>query len=479
MNKTKLSKLDWAVITVALAIFLYFASRLITGNFFWYDEGVQFYIAKGLGPYSEKFVPYSGLHDVLFYNRYFNRDPGGFGVLLHFWSMISNHYIWLRLLPFVFYVLTLYFSFKVTLRHTNSFISAVLVTSIFMIHPVFAIETCELRGYSMEMLAVMASLYCIDNWDNNWSCKRLLILAVILSVFMTSRYSVLIYAFCVSLYIAWRVFKQDKFKAIIVKGVLYGGILLMTITAIWLLSMQYHLLENGVGYVEGGYLGRHLLTLLSPSLIRFYVLIGILVYDNKKGINTESFLTVAIIVSIVFVLLSAFNLYPIDERRSMSLTTVQTFAICLAVIMRVNNIKIITRLKWGCIVAAIGAIVVFPYLNKGRSMQDRKYASFKQLLSELKPGETVFVHRYVAPGVKYMFEEGELKTIDRNMYEKQIYLAKDKTHSQCEYDLHYEIIAPEDYNATYYVLQKLGNMFVIDEDIFEPYKNYYDIYKRK
>lgn len=477
-NRAFLRYLNWSVVIVFAILFAYFASRLFTGTFLWYDEGGQFYIAKGLHHYSDPYSPYGGLKDVLFYNRYFNKDPGGFGILLHYWSMVSNYYVWLRLLPLLFYIGVLVVSYKMCKLLSLSTLLSVLLTSLFLIHPVFAVEACEIRGYSMEMLGAILGFYLLVKKENEWHIGSLILFALALAFFMTSRYSFIIYAFALSLYLLYSLYTQKGFGRSIGMMLPYGSILMMMVLLIGYLSVQYQFSSEGQAYVAKGYLGRNLIALLSLPCIRFYILLAILFYNKKKGIRSESYLYIALVVSVIFIAFSAFNLYPLDERRSMSLTVVQYFAIGLYAIkwLALNQKENVA--KYALLIGALSLIVLYPRLNRGRLEQDAKYSEFKELLAELKSEDTVYIHRYLSPGIRYSFEEGELRGKYAKQYKKQLFFAKDGTHSPCEY-LVLKNVKPEEYNATYYLLQELKPLFVIDRDKFELYNGYKHIYIKK
>lgn len=467
--------LNFFVILTSIILFCFFASRLFWGSFLWYDEAGQFYIAKGLFHYSDPFTPYSNLSDVLFYNRYFNKDPGGFGVLLHYWSMISNHYIWLRLLPLLFYCCMLLLSFLLFKKQVYSTVLAVLLTSIFLVHPVFSIEACEIRAYSMEMLGVMLSLFVITQY-RSLSYKIVLLLAVIIALFMTSRYSFVVYASAFSIYFAYLLYQNEGLKKFLNKLFLYGGIVLLSLFLIWYLSFQYQFTPQGQGYVEGGYLGRNPMALFSLPCIRFYILLAIAYYKYKRDRVVDNYLSLAIVVSAVFIFFSGLNLHPIDERRSMSLSVIQYYAICLGLVkMLGNSFQAIAKFMF--LLVSLSLVFIFPKLNKYRHDGDCAMREYTSIVKELN-NKKIYVHRYFSPSVKYLMEEGELSGLNKDIYLNHVYLAKEGTHSPCEY-LHYEIIKPEDYKADYYLIQDAKYLRFVDKNIFKLYNGYKNIYEKK
>ena len=69
----------------------------------WWDEAEQFWISRGLSNYSHPFAAPQGLRHVIWSNRLFNLDPGGYSILLFFWSRASQTLARLRGLSFAFF----------------------------------------------------------------------------------------------------------------------------------------------------------------------------------------------------------------------------------------------------------------------------------------------------------------------------------------------------------------------------------------
>ncbi|MCZ7600707.1 MAG: hypothetical protein M5U09_27350 [Gammaproteobacteria bacterium] len=56
----------------------------------WYDEAVQFWIARGLSPFAPPLQAAGGIADAVRLNAVFNLDPGGFTLLVYIWSKIDT-----------------------------------------------------------------------------------------------------------------------------------------------------------------------------------------------------------------------------------------------------------------------------------------------------------------------------------------------------------------------------------------------------
>lgn len=221
-------------------------------SFLWFDEAGQFWIAKGLNHDSDPMSPVGNVIDVIRNNRDYNLDPGGFGVLLHFWSMISNGHIWLRTLPFLFFIGTILSFVHLSYRWTKNKYIAVLMGFVPVFTNMIMREMFNIRAYSMEIMGVVVAVIAIDYIKEKVTPKRLLQFSLLISLFMTSRYSYIIVAFVASTYILWLIYKTDESnnKKLLMAGV-YALPLLVTLTCIYFMALRY---QNsgleGLSYVD-------------------------------------------------------------------------------------------------------------------------------------------------------------------------------------------------------------------------------------
>ena len=162
---------------------------------FWFDESGQFWMAKGLNHYSEPHAQEGGVDAVLSQNRTFNLDPGGFTVLLHCWVKLGSSPSWLRALPFAFFVLGAISLALTGWRLTQSPILAAGSALLVCFGGQLLYYAFELRAYSMEysgVLVVSLALVCVFQDDRP---RNYFLLGVACAVFLTARYSFLIYTF--------------------------------------------------------------------------------------------------------------------------------------------------------------------------------------------------------------------------------------------------------------------------------------------
>lgn len=157
---------------------------------FWYDESGQFWISKGLNHFSKPFSATGGIYQVIQNNIRFNLDPGGFSIILHYWSFISNNHTFLRLLPFTFFILGAILVSKIMFFWSKKNIFNYFGGLILFSSPLLAQYAFELRPYSMEMFATLAFLYFSYRSDYILIGKKHALLSgAIVALLITSRYS--------------------------------------------------------------------------------------------------------------------------------------------------------------------------------------------------------------------------------------------------------------------------------------------------
>lgn len=143
-------------------IVVYNAIDGFSDRYLWYDESGQFFISMGLNHFSPPFSHRGTLADVLVNNTRLNLDPGGFSILLYFWTFFAQDVLFLRILPYLFYLAGAFFVFKISRKYLNSLALSVIVTSAWFILPAVSQQAVELRAYTMEMFGTIFSVwYCI------------------------------------------------------------------------------------------------------------------------------------------------------------------------------------------------------------------------------------------------------------------------------------------------------------------------------
>ncbi len=155
----------------------------------WWDESAQFWVSQGLSNYSPPFAAPRGWRDVIRSNRYENLDPGGFSLLLHFWTVAGRGLGWLRAFSLAFYVLGTAALGVLGWRLTRSAVFALAAAAAPSLYPAALYFGFEIRAYGMEMAGVAAGALALAWALEKPSPARALLLGLTCAAFVGSRYS--------------------------------------------------------------------------------------------------------------------------------------------------------------------------------------------------------------------------------------------------------------------------------------------------
>lgn len=465
--------MSYGVYAVFVLAFVYVAYKSLSDSYLWYDEAGQFYISKGLSHYAKPFAPYSGIKDVIHYNRYFNLDPGGFSILLHYWSLVSNHYVWLRLLPFLFFMSALFVTYKIGMHLFHNHFLAVLLTSVILLAVVFSHIAGEIRAYTMEMLGVLLSLYYLHKNANSLTISKLVILALMLDVFMTSRYGFVVYSFAFSLGLVFLMYKKQGFRSSLVPLSIYAAIVLCGVLTVYFVTMRYQN-ANAEPLTYVSYMGRDLKHTKWCNLSRcYYLIISYTLWCHFKKIPQNLYICFALIVSTVFIILSFANLYPWDEQRTMSATVCSYLAIGIMIMRHLNKHQFLLT------------ILFFTWMfhlddtNKNIRGAGKEFReNFDWCIKHKKAEDIVFIGRMNNPEVRYLFEEGMWRNQYQGVYPSQLYLGNGASHNRNGEKLKIDIKTAEDVDAAFYLMNENAIEKLEDPSLFKLCEGHRYLYQK-
>jgi hypothetical protein len=186
-----------AIVLGALAIF---AWRSLPDTGFWYDETMQFWMARGVDGFAAPGTGGDGrLRSVIKHNARGNLDPGGFSLLLHVWLRAGADPVWLRSLPFGLFLGGLLAMAGLGWTWRRSLTFAVLGAAVPLGFPLLLYHATELRAYTMEFAGVAVGCLLLHRLWPVVTVPGLALLGVALAVFMSSRYSYTIFVASVCL----------------------------------------------------------------------------------------------------------------------------------------------------------------------------------------------------------------------------------------------------------------------------------------
>ena len=401
-------------------VVVYFSYVYITEPYLDYDQAGQFWISRGLNHYSAPFSAEGNLWDVMLNNRDYNKDPGGFSFLLFLWEKGGTNYVYLRVLPFLFFVLFCLSVAKIIYKATSKMFFSVVAFSLPFVLPVFTNRVAELRAYSMELLGTSLIVYLIMCYKEKLTYRRLLLLSLSQCLFCTSRYGFIVVSFALSLRILYLLNRQYNTREFIRRSVVYSTPLFIVVVAVYLLSMRY---QTGVSYYPYLY-STPLLYLISPLSLLFYVNILFLLYYRKKHMLPELCIDTVLVVTVFFVL-SSLNLYP---------WSIRTISVLLLLFF--NSYLFLSNAipKWadfsaGCIMTACSLLLLtnFTYIHKNRSAAP--FIELFDFLTKQTDGD-IYVTWWHNPSLRYHFEFGFMKNMQNVEYPNRFVLEVGNKHNE-------------------------------------------------
>ncbi|EKD32413.1 MAG: hypothetical protein ACD_77C00103G0024 [uncultured bacterium] len=444
---------------ILLLILLFLSLISISKNLFvpylWFDEAGQFFISKGLNHYSNPLSVENGIIQVIENNKLYNLDPGGFGILLHFWSGLSNNHIWLRLLPFIFFIgivtSFIYLSYK-WLKNINV---AMFMGFIPILIPWVMSMGFEIRAYSMESLGTIICIIGLIKMKNDLSYKNLFLWTCVFSFFMTSRYSEVIVVFVTSIYVLFLIFKtnstpKQKFFSIIT----YSIPLLATIIYIYFFAILYQNPNiKTISYLP--YLSNDIKILVQPFNLLFLGVLFLLIISyllkNRYTVvkKYEILLSVTIITNILFIILSFLGKHPWTVYSTRCISPFLLVMLCLSAFAG-EYLKFLFTKKTFLInyinvsfLIFVPITIYFLYLSKEPLYtryynQNNPYVDIKKI--DLINYNHIYVDWWESTSIRYLFEYGELKTKAKNIYPEKFTLEKygseqPKMNNLLDYDL--------------------------------------------
>lgn len=407
-------------------LLLYFIVRNLSAETLWFDESGQFFISKGLNHFSAPFSEEGSLGDVLYNNARYNHDPGGFSLLLYFWSQVSNSIIWLRLLPFLFFILTIVFSgltvYEVSKDKLFSFFCGLI--------PFFLIY-CNypylLRPYSMELFCAIWGLWALFWIKKKVTVSKLFITSVILSFLMTSRYSAIIITFVYSVIVLYLIYKTDKtVQTKIINVVVYSLPLIITLVLVWRLSLSIQnpglaQLPHTVSY------RRDPLSFFNVFTLLLFLTFVYWSYNRKRFSNEVNLLFVTVyFLETFFIIMSFRGSVPAIVTDMHCGYLLLVFFVLVFVFMSNEIVK----MKHGFSLLAICLCFLMLCLHgqfSSKVTTNYKIQPFYSVVDELKDidlqeAPEVYVTYFCSPTIRYYYEYGHKLTEK----EKEAYPAKFK-----------------------------------------------------
>jgi hypothetical protein len=444
---------------ILLSSLMLFARNNLEYTGMWWDEAAQFWVSQGLSNYAQPFAAPRSVRDVIRMNNSENLDPGGFSLLLHFWTKAGKGLKWLRSLPFLFFLLGSASLGLLGWRLSRSVAFALTACVAPLLYPGAIYFGFEIRAYSMEMAGIAFGTLMLLHALENSSFARLSLLGMTCAGFLSSRYSYIF--FIAALCCAWwyaPTQRQDDLRTrarqvlLVLLPVLAAGIAIVYVTLHHQLWPEMRGARLGIAapiYTRAFVLGasadvisvlyRNFLSLpalpITAALIAFLFLRRPL-YTSlaRHGVGTEldrvrdrfeALYVLILAIQAISIIVSLLGYYPwdISSRWSAYLLMVSV----LSAIILSGEITVVVRhlislrtdkgvierraIQVGVLILLL--IVAFGFHRSvlyRQAVQSRYRANVALQLSELplaSPGDrSVFVAFYEIPVLRYLYEYG-------------------------------------------------------------------------
>ena len=466
------SVLTYMAAFVVFCLFAYLAYRSLVFPYLSYDESGQFFMSKGLNHHSEPFANFGSLADALENNKHYNLDPGGFTVLLYFWSLISNECFWLRVLPMLFFAGFLFFAYRIIYDSTKNGMFAALGCGLLLLSEDITYQLQFLRAYSMEMCGTTSSLYLLLKWRHKLTSGRLLGLSVLLAFYCTSRYSFLFTAFVVGLIVAILIYKENNTWKLRMNRLLLFAFPVLLVCAVIFFGMTIH--QNAgasnLGYTT--YLSTSPSALKGKLAIAFYLLLAFCLYFYFKYKQVQLPLVVALAVAAISFILSLLDKFPWDGKKDISMTVLLYIGIYIALLQLVKPILIKYRgRKYVPVMFLLIIVTTLGVVKRNREKEFRMHDNYIAFMNTHPVGK-VFVNWTLSPDLRYLYEFGAFRDrVKRDDYPHRLVLGNREWHSYSNEKGMIKVLNLEKSDCQYYytnssapingwyLLEKYGSIF--------------------
>lgn len=177
-----------AILLILLALF-FLAKNNLDYTGIWYDETAAFWVSQGLYNYSGINEPARGFNEIILKNRWANLDPGGQVILLRFWTKFGKDLAWLRLFPFLFFLLSVAGMGFLAKQWTGSSLLAIFAMVLPFAYDPILYYAFEIRAYSMEVAGVIWGVFALSCVFKKPDTKNFFVLGLICAAFMATRYT--------------------------------------------------------------------------------------------------------------------------------------------------------------------------------------------------------------------------------------------------------------------------------------------------
>lgn len=460
IESNRISKIVYRTIMITLIIcgLFFSAANNLDYTGIWYDETASFWISQGLHNYSEINEPGKGIRKVILENRYSNLDPGGHSVLLHFWTIVRQDIVWLRLLSFTFFLFSVIAMGFLAWEWTSSFVISLFAMFLPFAYDPILYYAFEIRAYSMEIAGIILGSLFLARFFNKPNFSNLLILGILCALFMWFRYTYIVFVLAASCSCLFFVFTKpnDECKRLLSISYAFWVPVIVSGLLIFYVSLWYHLnhgmsLDYMSKWIAKGKSFAQLLHffkinffsfpalpttaallaffVLRPFVRRFFPRFYTKIFHAGFSPDIAPFYWLILTAQIFFFLISIAGYTPWDISKmwSLHLIGISMIAALLLITECFRIFLILYKKNLFCCLRLIGkSVPIFALMVAGllafhaatyRHIYKVNLASAIEYLNSLNLSKgSVFVAGYEIPAIRYLYEFGPYKDSDKYPY---------------------------------------------------------------
>lgn len=386
----------------------------IQNPYFWYDESGQFWISQGLNHESPPNSLRNSLPAIMESNSLYTFDPGGFSLILRLWSEVSISTVWLRILPEVFFFLTLV-AFSLLLRqmkidHFTTSLALLLITL-----GIPGGDAAFLRPYSASLCSYVWILFIATNiLKQSARPKNLFPIILVVSTFgIWMRYDAMIWVLGIMISLF---FSRKTLTAIPIRSwkIPFSLFLFLSSGALINYSSLQNQVKNSLRMSYHTYIGSEPGFLMTKANLLFIVFLGLLylIRTTFKCVKNDKQLIFLFnhygILNVLYLLSSIFGLYPWNPWSHVS-APLPCGLILLTVITlhRILQKSGVSKVRVAISLASmmyIGIIMQLGLLGSSGLESGKRMVAYFQDSDNRCIGEEFLVDRWNSPTIRFFFE---------------------------------------------------------------------------
>lgn len=405
-------RVAWCLLFIAIAMTVFTVTKWVGNDYLWFDESGQFFMAKGLNHYSAPYSTEGSVASSINENRFYNLDPGGFTLLLRGWTNVSNDVVWLRMLPLLFYLIAIVATYKTLAFYVIDKLWRTIITfGLLGLNIVALLLAPMIRAYSMEVCGSMLTLWWLHYLESQNRRSRLFLMSVLMSIFCTSRYGFVVFAFGVALYVLWWIFRHNELRSAIGKAMAFALPLLSTVAAIYFFETRFQNANASCPTYLSTLFSRPVFLFIYPLSWIVYGALACIVIQYKKTQGLPLLYKIMVIEILLFMGLSISNAYPWNMQRAISLMLPAMMIIGVAAYEKLKRYKYADVACASVLLVSSCAVSFAPWVQQYPQLKVTQGEEVAELIEYMRSHKqsTAFVEAVYAPDIRFLYEYGALK----------------------------------------------------------------------